>query len=128
MREQMMELTHGIAQHWGSGHNEARHSVHPLLQRGPGGVVGVPLTCFLSRGRRVLLGRDAPGPTEHLILSQCPDSIEFLRRYGVVDEASEDSSACRHRGDVHGVHGCTVVVGTCRGKVVALRRSRIQAI
>ena len=81
---------------------------------------------FLSL--RILRGHDRLGPTKHLILFQCLDSLEFLRRYGVVDEASEDSSACRHRGDVHGVHGCTVVVGTCRGKVVALRRSRIQAI
>ena len=88
----------------------------------------MPLTCFLSRGWRVLPGHDALGPIEHLILSQCPDSVEFRRRYGVVDEADEDSSACKHRGGVHGVHGCTVVVGACRGKVVALRRSRIQAI
>jgi hypothetical protein len=76
----------------------------------------------------VLPGHDALGSTEHLILSQCPDGLEFLRRYGVVDEAGEDSSACKHRGGVHGVHGCTVVVGNGRGKVVALRRGRIQAI
>jgi hypothetical protein len=65
---------------------------------------------------------------EHLIPSQCPGSVEFLRRYGVVDEAGEDSSAWKHRGDVHGVHGSTVLVCSGGGKVVALRRGRIQAI
>jgi hypothetical protein len=81
---------------------------------------------FLSL--RVLRGHDRLGPTKHLILFQCLDSLEFLRRYGVVDEAGEDSSACKHRGGVHGVHVNPVSVDTCDGKVVALRRGRIQAI
>jgi hypothetical protein len=124
----MKGSSHDIARHWGSGRIEARRSVHPLRRRSPEGVVGVPLTCFLSEGWRVPPGDGALGPMEHLILSQCPGSVEFLRRYGVVDEAGEDSSAWKHRGDVHSVHGSTVLVCSGGGKVVALRRGRIQAI
>ena len=125
MREQTMGLNHGIAQHWGSGRNEARRSVRPLRLQVPEEVGGEPLTCCLSGCWRVLPEQRSPGPTEHLIACQCPDSLEFLRRRQVVTEATEDSSACTPRGGAHGVRGCTVV---CGGKVVALRPCRIQAI